>query len=364
MRHKSSGAKLVHLAGVTLLAMLVGACATGSVRERVLTLPTIEGATRMGDSACAACHDAMLAPFAKTVHGRLASFETMGAERGCEACHGNGSLHAAEGDTSKILGFARLTPDQASAVCLKCHSYGSLMEWHGNIHSMNDVACTDCHKIHQGEVAVKKSLKQEEPGLCYSCHQEYQAKANFPSHHPIKEGKMVCTSCHEPHGSAAKGLLKTDERSNDLCYNCHARHQGPFVFEHAPVQEDCNICHDPHGTVANNLLRQNEPFLCLQCHESHFHATRTGSSYTTNLGTLAYDANKLDGQAVAGAPTAATGIGFTNTHGTDAWAQAFGTRCTVCHTKVHGSDLPSQSAPSVNTDGTRGWPDGAMGLTR
>ena len=364
MRHTLSGAKVVQLAGLCILVMLVGACATGSVRERILTLPTIEGASQVGDKECAGCHEGVQKAFAATVHGRLAEFETMGGTRGCEACHGPGSLHAAEGDTEKIFNFAALNADQASAICLKCHSSESLMQWHGNMHAMADVACSDCHMIHQGAQPVYKSLKQTEPGLCYSCHQDYQAKASFPSHHPIKEGKMVCTSCHEAHGSAAKGLLKTDERPNDLCLNCHARHQGPFVFEHAPVQEDCGICHDPHGSVADNLLKQSEPFLCLQCHESHFHATRTGSS--TWPGNTAFDGTALNGAvpAAGSQPTADTRVGFTNSHGADAWAEAFGTKCTVCHSKVHGSDLPSQSAPSINSDGTRGWPDGARGLTR
>ncbi|MDA8413508.1 MAG: GSU2203 family decaheme c-type cytochrome [Desulfobacteraceae bacterium] len=363
MRHTSSGAKVVQLALLCVLMAFVGACATGAVRERMLTLPTIDGAHNVGDANCAACHEDKMAPFTKTVHGRLASFEVMGGEKGCESCHGPGSLHATEGDSAKIHSFGKLPPDQASALCLKCHSSDALMEWHGNEHALNDVACSDCHRIHQGSQPIKKSLKMPEPDLCYGCHQEYQAKASFPSHHPIKEGKMVCSSCHQPHGSAVKGL-KTDERPNDLCYNCHARYQGPFVFEHGPVQEDCGICHDPHGTIANNLLKQSEPFLCLQCHESHFHATRTGSS--ANPGNTAFDGTALNGSipAAGSQPTASTRVGFTNTHGSDAWAQAFGTRCTVCHSKVHGSDLPSQTAPSVSPDGTRGWPDGAKGLTR
>ena len=82
---------------------------------------------------------------------------------------------------------------------------------------------------------------------------------------------MSCADCHNPHGE-----LTTHERTNDLCLSCHSRYQGPFVFGHAPVEDDCTICHDPHGSVANNLLVQNEPFLCLQCHEGHFHMLRKG----------------------------------------------------------------------------------------
>jgi len=360
MRYALSGAKVMQLAGLCILLMLVGACATGSAREGMLTLPTIEGASHVGDEECARCHAEVQKAFAMTVHGKLAEFET----GGCETCHGPGSLHVGEGDTENTFNFAALNADQASAICLKCHSARSLTQWRGNMHAMADVACSDCHRIHQGGEPVYKSLKQAEPALCYSCHQDYQSKANSPSHHPIKEGKMVCTSCHEPHGTAAKGLLKTDGRPNALCLDCHARHQGPFVFRHAPVQEDCNICHDPHGSVAENLLKQSEPFLCLQCHESHFNATRTGPSSWPGNATL--DGTALNGAIpAAGSPTTAdTREGFASAHGTDAWAEAFGTSCTVCHSTVHGSDLPSMSAPSINSDGTRGWTHTARVLTR
>jgi hypothetical protein len=42
---------------------------------------------------------------------------------------------------------------------------------------------------------------------------------------------------------------------------------------------------------------------------------------------------------------------------------AFGTKCTVCHSVVHGSDLPSQTSPTIGNNG-QGWPDGAKALTR
>ena len=48
------------------------------------------------------------------------------------------------------------------------------------------------------------------------------------------------------------------------------------AFEHEPVFEGCDGCHAPHGAVANNLLVQNEPFLCLQCHQPHFHSILEG----------------------------------------------------------------------------------------
>jgi DmsE family decaheme c-type cytochrome len=371
------------------LALILGACATGAIREKQLTLPTIEGAEPVGQQTCLECHEDYAASFAVSTHGRLAEFELMGAAGGCEACHGNGSLHADEGDTSKILKFDQLLPEESAAVCAKCHSDGGLMDWTHSQHALSDVSCTDCHSLHGGS---KHALKQQDPDLCYSCHQEQMAQANFPSRHPIREGRMSCGDCHNPHGE-----LATHERTNDLCLDCHSRYQGPFVFGHAPVEDDCTICHNPHGSVASNLLVQNEPFLCLQCHEGHFHMLRKGfdpaSGAFNSTPKLTVDQmqalpgadagainpsgthgaygvfdNKTDASAFASAIGAATdGIRTfvnqdysgkytvwqrsttnesattaANPHGTEGWQTSFGTKCTTCHQVVHGSDFPSQ----------------------
>jgi DmsE family decaheme c-type cytochrome len=200
------------------------------------------------------------------------------------------------------------------------------------------VGCTSCHKLHQSrEVqpglmraegfmpshatapARKGSLAKPQPELCFDCHKEQRAQFMQQSRHPVREGLMACSSCHDAHGTNL-GTVRTAERPNDLCTSCHKRQAGPFVFEHAPVEESCTTCHHPHGTVANNLLKQNEPFLCLQCHEMHFHAARvtTGQPFYLPL------------------------AGSDNRNGVTSFMGAYNTRCSNCHNKVHGSDLPSQ----------------------
>ena len=317
------------------LLLILGACATGTIREKVLTLPVIEGATYVGQETCLECHNDMAGEdfaittgeqFADTIHGRLADWELMGAEKGCESCHGPGSQHVDnDGDTEYILVLSELNADQSAAVCSKCHTDGKLMDYTHSEHALSDVGCLDCHSVHDGE--GKFTLKAEDPELCYSCHKEEQAKSHFPSTHPIAEGKMNCSSCHNAHGATGESL-NTDERVNDLCLNCHTRYQGPFVFGHAPVEDDCTICHDPHGSVANNLLAQNEPFLCLQCHEGHFHVLRE-SNYATTA-----DDGTPDADDAAAA--------IVNIHGNEGFQMSFGTKCTTCHKVVHGSDFPSQ----------------------
>lgn len=342
------------------LIALLAACATGAIRERVLTLPTIDGATYVDQQSCLGCHEVESAAMRSNVHLRLADSDLLGAQNGCQACHGAGSLHVA-GETEKIINPAKLNSDQSAAVCAKCHSSGKLIDWTHSGHALAEVGCDDCHAFHAKGEPSKANLKKAEPELCYECHQEEMAKTGFPSHHPIKEGKMTCSDCHNPHGAEL-----SEEASNALCFECHARHQGPFVFEHSPVQEDCGICHDPHGTVADNLLKQNEPFLCLQCHESHFHAMRTGASVSaTNVAFSAYNPDGTPVTSISGTPNTAGAVTvpMTNSLGEHSWQQAFGTKCTVCHSQVHGSDLPSQTSPTIGNNG-EGFPDGGKGLTR
>ena len=283
----------------------------------------------VGNAKCLECHDDMTKTFSTNIHARLRTFEgkTIMVGNECESCHGPGQKHIEEGDAASIFSFKGIGADQSSQACLKCHNTMKGNDWNLSDHALNEVSCTACHSIHTPD-----KTKQNEQALCMNCHTDIRTKSHYPSHHPVKEGKMKCSSCHQHHGSLVNNM-KTNERMNDLCLSCHADKRGPFVFEHAPVAEDCMTCHDPHGTVANNLLKQNEPFLCLQCHESHFHAGRLGSTEARTL--------------------PATGWVSENPHGTEGWRRAFLTKCTQCHFKIHGSDHPSQSTSGAGKALTR-----------
>ena len=320
-----------------VLALTITACTTLSdQRASVLKLPVpVEGAQFAGSEACADCHEELMATFAGSIHDRILAKETAIGMKGCETCHGPASLHMDSEDPEQIITFESLDAGTASAVCLRCHSDGAHFDWAGTSHPMNDVGCLSCHKIHNPPVA-KNSLEKAEPELCYECHALERAKMYYPSHHPVKEGKMVCSDCHANHGSMVNNL-KTDERLNDLCLSCHARYQGPFVFEHSPVSDDCMICHDPHGTVSNNLKKANEPYLCLQCHEPHFHAGRTA---TAKVPLKDPYGNMIQPEDY-------------NSGDKNVWSQAYATKCTQCHSQVHGSDLPSQTVPGQGGSLTR-----------
>lgn len=294
--------------------MRVGAIAT-------TLLALLWGAPAVAAEAvdCAACHEEVAKATTNQVHMRIKAFEVKGHAVGCEGCHGSGQAHAESGDKAQIR---VLGADKASdKACLECHAMKGFPAWNASTHAAEDLHCTTCHTIH------KESKPLE---TCAKCHAEERAQFELPSHHPLREGKMTCTSCHEPH-AATEAKLKTKQRVNDLCTKCHQAQEGPFVYEHEPVMESCATCHVPHGSVAGRLLTANEPMLCLQCHEFHFH-----TSYKAT-----------DGVQVLG------GIPRQSPNGPEGMNMAFATKCTQCHPKVHGSDLPSQGISSQGRSLTR-----------
>jgi len=247
-------------------------------------------------------------------HGDMADLQRIAGPH--QICGPNGfnctTCHDAHG---KIVEASR------QEMCLNCHQDRSpTMAWHSSTHGIAGVACTDCHNPHpRSHVPLRveiehasvrrpqrRAMSVQEPEACYKCHPQVYALSNLPSHHPVAEGKMVCSDCHDAHGEAEKGLR--EPTLNLLCYRCHAEKQGPFAYEHPPVTEDCGICHEPHGTVTNNLLRQPTTFLCLRCHSGH-----------------RSDHRQLDDPANV------------------SMRQALYADCSQCHSQVHGSDLIGES---------------------
>jgi DmsE family decaheme c-type cytochrome len=235
-------------------------------------------------------------------------------------------------------------------LCLSCHSNTSpTMAWHSSTHERYGVACTDCHNPHPHsnvkqivninhygvEQPKRLAMAVQQPEACYKCHQKVFAQNHLPSHHPILEGKMVCSDCHDPHGQLEKNLKA--ETINQLCYKCHAEKTGPFAYPHPPVNENCDICHEPHGTVANNLLRQPVTFLCLRCHAGHrdldHGVPSTGNGANGTIGP-------------AGTPYNLNGGYRVNLDQNLNTRAALFTNCTNCHAQIHGSDVPSPQSPN------------------
>jgi len=278
----------------------------------------------VGTDACLkACHshDRIRRDFDLSTMGAQLSRESGLPLVNCESCHGAGSLaienltpekiqadekagKRTECDFKTFVDIKNLPAQAKSLICLKCHSANAtfnLHNWNSSTHNIADVSCSDCHPIHAGHNLKVRPRDMAE--MCDRCHLDVKAAFSLPNHHPVPENKVFCNDCHDPHGggSAEKNLRKDTVKAT--CTQCHAEKEGPFLYEHADVTEDCSVCHTPHGSVNNKLLILREPYLCLQCHTSH---------------------------RISGATTTETKL-------------AYYTRCTDCHSQIHGTDLPSPS---------------------
>lgn len=297
-----------------------------------------------GDAKCTACHDEGDSPgvlhMGKTRHGTQAD----GRTPSCVSCHGESDGHirsARSGGKTSVLApdvvFGPKTRNAASdrdGACLSCHqSDAKRIFWKGSQHQARDVVCTSCHQMHTENDKVRN--KRQQPEVCFTCHKEQRALSNKPSHHPIPEGKMTCSDCHNPHGTAGVKLLVKDS-TNATCYTCHAEKRGPFVHSHQPVSDDCMNCHNPHGTTADYLLKTRAPFLCLSCHDP--------SSHPGNVPGIAsnVDMSKNKAGISLGATSPSDNI---NTSGVVGKTQ--GMSCVNCHTDIHGSNNPMNSTRAL-----------------
>ncbi len=227
-----------------------------------------------GAETCQACHQKVYDILAKTAMGTLflKHPRTAGEKLGCETCHGPATEHVGSGGTSfaGMVRFTKGTPTPISMqndACLKCHQKRNRLFWSGSVHDTNGVACTSCHVVHTGPGAANRFqlARLTVADTCNTCHKEQVRAENKFSHHPVREGKMNCASCHNPHGTASPKLVKAIS-TRELCFNCHAQYRGPFIFQHPPVMEDCFNCHQPHGSAYPALLKQPPIRLCRDCH--------------------------------------------------------------------------------------------------
>ncbi len=264
----------------------------------------------VGSKACATCHAPLIAEFQKTLMGKIGHTPEGKGKFECENCHGPGSAHVKAGGGRGVGGILSFGADdprpvaERNAVCLSCHEKGGRNYWAGSAHQSRGLACTNCHTIMKA-VSRKYQLKTKvEAETCYQCHKIQRAQMQYSSHMPIREGKVTCSDCHNPHGTVTDKLIRASS-VNNLCYKCHAEKRGPMLWEHAPVRENCLNCHNPHGSNYQYLLKVARPRLCNECH-STVHS-----------------------------PTAGGGLGLPNT------PYMLGRACGNCHSNIHGSNKPN-----------------------
>lgn len=255
---------MVLAAAALLAAAVADSCSTPGAVVAPLEIP---GAHYVGNQVCEQCHGTIVREFAANPHAHLVlrNVKVPGGV-GCESCHGPGSRHAAAGGG-------------------------------------------------RGRFIINPGRK---PEACFRCHLQVHAEFQLPVHHPVIEGRMSCSQCHDPHGGDIYKPLRPGSESampnpssvlamaqrDESCAQCHRQQTRPFAFEHPALREGCTTCHNPHGSINRMLLTQADDNLCLRCHAQV--QTTPGQIYIGNVDHTSF--------LQQGA-------------------------CWSCHTAIHGSDL-------------------------
>lgn len=274
--------------------------------------------TTKGADNCLMCHRSdkwNVMPIFKTKHGSLSDPGAPSSNMQCESCHGPSAAHAKAKNKAEQLPMvsfgkgARETAAEQNEACQSCHTGHNTLGWMGSAHESSDVACVSCHSIHVENDPVLDPITQQE--TCFNCHQGVRSDTFKASGHGLRFGSLSCSDCHNVHDGNNDFLLAEDN-INDTCYSCHAEKRGPFLWEHAPITDDCSLCHRPHGSNHPALLTKRPPLLCQQCHSAAGHPA---TAYTSeDIGTAAADRFMLSRS------------------------------CMNCHSQVHGSNHPSGSS--------------------
>ena len=207
------------------ISVILLSCDSLNSGRSIVAPPQIPGAEYVGSEKCAECHEEVTRDFRTATHARLKAPGDNAKNIGCESCHGPGSLHVNSGGANHTI----INP-------------------------------------------------QKSPEACFQCHLEVRAQFQLPHRHPVLEGRMSCSDCHNPHtGMAVKGGGTNVQQKlrggsfafmsqNETCFECHTVQRGPFVYEHEALRQGCVVCHSPHGSVNQRMLNTRNATLCLKCH--------------------------------------------------------------------------------------------------
>ena len=193
-------------------------------------------------------------------------------------------------------------PDGPSILCLSCHdgttALGSVISRTSNIEFSGGVTT-----IPPGMTNMSTDLTDDHPisfdyttGLAAADGQLKDPSAIVP---PVGlvNGRMQCTSCHDPHRNLTNDFLVLTNQFSELCFACHNRDFWTFSSHSTSTatwngngidpwprtlypnvaENACENCHNPHTAgnsqrLMNDLAEENN---CIPCHN--------GNVATTNI---------------------------------------------------------------------------------
>ncbi len=187
-------------------------------------------------------------------------------------------------------------PDGASILCLSCHDGTTAL---GSVISrMSDIDFTGgITSIPVGSSNMSTDLADDHPisfdyttSLAAADGQLKDPTGIVP---PVSlhQGRLQCTSCHDPHRNLTNDFLLVSNQFSELCFACHDRDYWAFSSHSTSTatwngngtdpwphtgyinvaENACENCHNPHSAgnsrrLMNELAEENN---CLPCHNGN-----------------------------------------------------------------------------------------------
>ncbi len=188
----------------------------------------------------------------------------------CTSCH---SAHESA--------IKPLLKSKVEDMCTTCHDAPGMDLPIKHLALVMSKSCVRCHNPHSSP--YPKMLKAVTPILCTYCHTDMGRDLNNENVHIHPAVYLGCENCHAPHGSENPKLLK--QMPNDLCFTCHDKKMidgghpkagHPTSGQPDPIYKEkdlsCISCHKPHFSPNKKVLRYNfntAPYdgsICSVCH--------------------------------------------------------------------------------------------------
>jgi predicted CXXCH cytochrome family protein len=202
-----------------------------------------------------------------------------------------------------------IQPQDTSKLCLSCHdgtialgdtvNDGSIAFAQGNGYTLPGASASN--------LAGDQGFANDHPfGFIPRGGNEVQAPPALDPVHLDRNGKLQCTSCHDPHRedsdpTTRKFLVKGNQASA-LCLTCHQKAgwdnsahnrppdpaadlcytqaQGAHTGYTGIGNNGCESCHRPHAPqVAQRLMKNLEENVCFQCHDGTVAARNVKSDF-------------------------------------------------------------------------------------
>jgi len=270
--------------------------------------------------------------------------------------------------TSSTLNALPGQPDGSSILCLSCHdgtvALGSVLNRKAAINFSSGGF------IPSGASNLTKSLRNDHPvSFTYDASlasADGQLKTPTAITPPVtlQNGKMQCTSCHDPHKNIVSDFLVATSQNSNLCNSCHQRtywtlssHNNstkmwngvapdPWPYTDPSMitvaQNACENCHNPHNGASDIMLLkyQAEENNCLDCHDGNASSKNIAVQFSK---TYRHNITNYKNVHVANEATQVTSMHV---------------ECVDCH-NPHAAKSSTAAAPAVN-----GFLTGVKGISQ